>query len=155
MEVAQSARRKPYTAKTMNLCPLPAAGLRCIEQSLETKRSGGPSAKQDLETIRFGVFAAPGLHRPRSSGSTSSAESGMSPASFEQGLSLDRQRSGTITETVSQRTTGFLTRLSVTNGKSSASQASIPPSSGRTLVIPLARSSSATRALVASLGHEQ
>ena len=30
-----------------------------------------------------------------------------------------------------------------------------PPSSGRTLVIPLARSSSATRALVASLGHEQ
>jgi hypothetical protein len=33
--------------------------------------------------------------------------------------------------------------------------ASIPPSSGRTLVIPLARSSSATRALVASLGHEQ
>jgi hypothetical protein len=36
-----------------------------------------------------------------------------------------------------------------------ASQASIPPSSGRTLVIPLARSSSATRALVASLGHEQ
>src|SRR5262249_36272418 len=51
-----------------------------------------------------------------------------------------------------QRTTGFLTRLSVTNGKSYASQASIPPSSGRTLVMPLARSSSATRALVASLG---
>ena len=60
-----------------------------------------------------------------------------------------------ITETFSQRTTGFLTRLSVTNGKSYASQASIPPSSGRTLVMPLARSSSATRALVASLGHEQ
>ncbi len=58
-------------------------------------------------------------------------------------------------ETFSQRTTGFSTRLSVTNGKLSASQASIPPSSGRTLVIPLARSSSATRALVASLGHEQ
>ena len=56
---------------------------------------------------------------------------------------------------LSQRTTGFLTRLSVTNGKSCASQASIPPSSGRTLVMPLARSSSATRALVASLGHEQ
>jgi hypothetical protein len=37
----------------------------------------------------------------------------------------------------------------------SANQPSIPPSSGRTLVIPLARSSSATRALVASLGHEQ
>jgi hypothetical protein len=36
-----------------------------------------------------------------------------------------------------------------------ASQASIPPSSGRTLVIPFAISSSATRALVASLGHEQ
>ena len=50
---------------------------------------------------------------------------------------------------------GFLTRLSVTNGKLDASQASMPPSSGRTLVIPLARSSSATRALVASLGHEQ
>jgi len=33
-----------------------------------------------------------------------------------------------------------------------ASQASMPPSSGRTLVIPFARSSSATRALVASLG---
>src|SRR5512145_2134077 len=31
------------------------------------------------------------------------------------------------------------TRLSVTKGKLSASQASIPPSSGRTLVIPLAR----------------
>jgi hypothetical protein len=57
--------------------------------------------------------------------------------------------------TFSQRTTGFLSRFSVTNGKLSASQASIPPSSGRTLVIPLARSSSATRALVASLGHEQ
>jgi hypothetical protein len=55
----------------------------------------------------------------------------------------------------SQSSTGFLTRLSVTKGKLSASQASIPPSSGRTLVIPLARSSSATRALVASLGHEQ
>ena len=63
--------------------------------------------------------------------------------------------SRTITETFSQRTTDFLTRPSVTNGKSYASQASIPPSSGRTLVIPLARSSSATRALVASLGHEQ
>jgi len=49
----------------------------------------------------------------------------------------------------------LLTRLSVTNGKLDASQASMPPSSGRTLVIPLARSSSATRALVASLGHEQ
>ena len=60
-----------------------------------------------------------------------------------------------VTETVSQRTTGFLTMLSVTNGKLYASQASIPPSSGRTLVIPLALSSSATRALVASLGHEQ
>jgi hypothetical protein len=59
------------------------------------------------------------------------------------------------TETFSQRTTGFSARLSVTNGKSYASQASIPPSSGRTLVTPLARSSSATRALVASLGHEQ
>ena len=59
------------------------------------------------------------------------------------------------TETVSQRTTGFSTKLSVTNGKLSANQPSIPPSSGRTLVIPLARSSSATRALVASLGHEQ
>jgi hypothetical protein len=57
--------------------------------------------------------------------------------------------------TFSQRTTVFLTRVSVTNGKLYASQASIPPSSGRTLVIPLARSSSATRALVASLGHEQ
>jgi hypothetical protein len=59
------------------------------------------------------------------------------------------------TETFSQRTTDLLTRLSVTNGKFCASQASIPPSSGRTLVIPLARSSNATRALVASLGHEQ
>ena len=54
-----------------------------------------------------------------------------------------------------QKTTGLLPRFSVTNGKLCASQASIPPSSGRTLVIPLARSSSATRALVASLGHEQ
>ena len=49
----------------------------------------------------------------------------------------------------------LLTRFSVTKGKSYASQASMPPSSGRTLVIPLALSSSATRALVASLGHEQ
>jgi hypothetical protein len=57
--------------------------------------------------------------------------------------------------TFSQRTTGFLSRFSVTNGKLYESQASIPPSSGRTLVIPLARSSSATRVLVASLGHEQ
>jgi hypothetical protein len=65
------------------------------------------------------------------------------------------QLSRTITETFSQRTMGFLTRFSVTNGKLCASQASIPPSSGRTLMIPLARSSSATRALVASLGHEQ
>ena len=59
------------------------------------------------------------------------------------------------TETFPQRRTDFLTRLSVTNGKLSANQPSIPPSSGRTLVIPLARSSSATRALVASLGYEQ
>ncbi len=44
----------------------------------------------------------------------------------------------------SHRTTAFLTKLSVTNGKLYASQPSIPPSSGRTLVIPLARSSSAT-----------
>jgi hypothetical protein len=51
--------------------------------------------------------------------------------------------------------TGFLTRLSVTNGKLSASQASMLPTSGRTLVMPLTRSSSATRALVASLGDEQ
>ncbi len=50
-----------------------------------------------------------------------------------------------ITKTFSQRTTGFLTRFSVTNGRLCASQESIPPSSGRTLVIPLARSSSATR----------
>ena len=61
----------------------------------------------------------------------------------------------TITENFPQRTTGFLTRLSVMNGKSCASHASIPPSSGRTRVIPLACSRSATRALVASLGHEQ
>ena len=60
-----------------------------------------------------------------------------------------------ITETFSQRTTGLLTGFSATNGKLCASQESIPPSSGRTLVIPLARSNSATRALVASLGHEQ
>src|SRR5262249_38676217 len=36
-----------------------------------------------------------------------------------------------------------------------ATQASIPPSKGRPLLIPFFRSSSATRALVASLGHEQ
>ena len=71
------------------------------------------------------------------------------------GTAMASQLSRTITETFSQRTTVFSTRVSVTNGKLSASQASIPPSSGRTLVIPLARSSSATRALVASLGHEQ
>jgi hypothetical protein len=57
--------------------------------------------------------------------------------------------------TFSQGITGFLMRLSVTKGKLYASQASMPPSSGRTLMIPLARSSGATRALVASLGHEQ
>ncbi len=34
-------------------------------------------------------------------------------------------------------------------------RSSIMPSSGRTLVIPLARSCSAARALVASLSHEQ
>ena len=58
-------------------------------------------------------------------------------------------------ENASSQTTGFFTRLSVTKGKLFASHASMPPSSGRTLVIPLALSSSATRALVASLGHEQ
>jgi hypothetical protein len=57
--------------------------------------------------------------------------------------------------TFAQETAVLFARFSVTNGKLYASQASIPPSSGRTLVIPLARSSSATRALVASLGHEQ
>ncbi len=64
-------------------------------------------------------------------------------------------QNGNNDDPLSQRTAGFLTRLSVTKGKLNASQASIPPSSGRTLVIPFARSSSATRALVASLGHEQ
>jgi hypothetical protein len=57
--------------------------------------------------------------------------------------------------TFSQSTMGLLTTSPASNGKLFASQASIPPSSGRTLVIPFALSSSATRALVASLGHEQ
>jgi hypothetical protein len=47
----------------MNLCPLVATRRRCIGQSLETKRNGVPSAEEDLETIRFRVFAAPALHR--------------------------------------------------------------------------------------------
>ena len=45
-----------------------------------------------------------------------------------------------LTESFAQRTTGFVTRLSVTNGELYASQASIPPLSGRTLVISLAGS---------------
>jgi hypothetical protein len=51
------------------------------------------------------------------------------------------------------RDNGFLGETFGNEWKLSASEASIAPPSGRTLVIPLARSSSATRALVASLGH--
>ena len=50
---------------------------------------------------------------------------------------------------------GSVTETKVSHGKLLLSQASIPPSSGRTLVIPLLCKSNATRALVASLGHEQ
>jgi len=52
-------------------------------------------------------------------------------------------------------TTGSLEPPGASVGNLFASHASIPPSRGRTLVIPFFRSSSATRALVASLGHEQ
>jgi hypothetical protein len=48
-----------------------------------------------------------------------------------------------------------VTATKVSHGKLLLSQPSIPPSSGRTLVIPFFCRSSATRALVASLGHEQ
>src|SRR4051812_35731716 len=47
----------------------------------------------------------------------------------------------------------FLAEVLGRNEKLDVSQASIPPSSGRTLVIPSDRSSIATWALVASLGH--
>jgi len=77
--VMESTRRKPYTAKTMDLYPLAATGLRCIEQPLKTKRSGAPSAKEDLETVRFCVFAAPGLCRALTAVLTSTGESGMNP----------------------------------------------------------------------------
>ncbi len=49
-------------AKTIGPGPLAATGIRCIEHSPGIKRIGGPSAKQDLETVRFCVFASPGLH---------------------------------------------------------------------------------------------
>ena len=48
-----------------------------------------------------------------------------------------------------------VTTTNVSHGKLLLSHASIPPSSGRTLVIPFFCKSSATRALVASFGHEQ
>jgi hypothetical protein len=44
---------------------------------------------------------------------------------------------GQFKTSFSQGITPLLTRLSVTKGKLYASHASIPPSSGRTLVIPL------------------
>ena len=47
---------------------------------METKPSGVPSAKQDVETIRSCVFAAPSLRRARVSVSISTAESGLSYA---------------------------------------------------------------------------
>ena len=76
LEVAQSARRKPYTAKTMGPGPLAAIGLQCIEWCLQTRRNGVPGVKKDLETFRVCVFAAPGSHRARTSVSISTAESG-------------------------------------------------------------------------------
>jgi hypothetical protein len=54
-----------------------------------------------------------------------------------------------------QTKTSSLTAPGRSNGNLLASHASIPPASGWILVIPLFRSSSATRALVASLGQEQ
>jgi hypothetical protein len=60
-----------------------------------------------------------------------------------------------VYDTLVRLPAGSLDKIWGTSGNLFASQASIPPSSGRTLVIPFARSSSATRALVASLGHEQ
>ena len=64
----------------MGLDPLAAIRLPCIEQSLEKQRSGGPSTKEDLETIRFCVFAAPGLRRAQASVSISTAEFGFNPS---------------------------------------------------------------------------
>jgi hypothetical protein len=61
----------------MGLGPLAAIWLRCIGASLETQRSGGPSTKEDLETIRIDVFAAPGLHRAPTLVSISTSESGL------------------------------------------------------------------------------
>jgi hypothetical protein len=79
-----SARRKPSTPKTIGLCPLAAILLRCMGQCLETKRGGGPSTKEDLETVRFCVFVAPGLHRARTAVSTQLRNPGST-------LTLDRQ----------------------------------------------------------------
>ena len=57
-----SARRKPSTAKTMDLS-MRAITLCCIDNRRNTERNNVPSAKQDRETFRFGIFAAPGSHR--------------------------------------------------------------------------------------------
>jgi hypothetical protein len=63
IETNGRARCKPYAAKTMGLGPLAATVLRCVESYLETKGSGGLSAKENLKTIGFCVFVAAGLHR--------------------------------------------------------------------------------------------
>jgi hypothetical protein len=65
------------------------------------------------------------------------------------------RQSGIYCDTAGTLLEDSVTATKVSHGKLLLSQASIPPSSGRTLVIPFFCKSSATRALVASLGHEQ
>jgi len=61
----------------MDLHPIAVRWLRWLDQFLEIRGSGGPSAEQDLEVIRFYVYAVPGLHRGRMLVSISTAESGL------------------------------------------------------------------------------
>jgi hypothetical protein len=58
-------------------------------------------------------------------------------------------------ETPAKLTAAALIASVLATGNLCASQPSIPPASGRTLVIPFFCNNSATRALLASLGHEQ
>jgi hypothetical protein len=70
LETRWSARREPPRTEDNSLCPLAAILLRCIGQCLGVKRGGEPSTEEDLETVRFCVFGAPGLHRARTEAST-------------------------------------------------------------------------------------
>jgi hypothetical protein len=63
LKPARSARCKPYAAKTNGFYPFNDRSASVHRVISANDSSGAPRAKQDLETIRFCVFAAPGLHR--------------------------------------------------------------------------------------------